>query len=263
LADAAMRGPLAAPDWRDADGYAALLDAAPEALAWEWLRRDPLYRAASIGRPSTGGASRELIADPAASRWGLLAFEDPGRPAGQARPVWRREALAGVLLADATASGDASERFNLARFAGLATVVRSLSGAEHVLLSDGVAGLRLDILSGSLVAGPACLSYRLAGLSGLRAPLATLSALVRLWQVGRLAPASPGERNRRRVLLLRAADGLGQGATQRELAAVLLGREAALARWRSEVPSLRSRAQRLVAGARTMAGGGWRALLTR
>ena len=258
-----MCNPLALPDWRRGDDYAGLLHAAPEAFAWEWLRRDLHYHVAAPGAPRGGGVPQELAADPAAARWGLLAFEDPGLPAGLARPVWRREAMHSVLLADAAASGDPGDWFDLGRFASLATIVRGPADAEHVLLSDGVTALRLDIVSGSLVAGPACLSYRLAGLSALRGPLATLRGLLRLWQTGRLAPPLPGERNRRLVLLLRAADGLAHGATQRELAAVLLGREAASARWRSEVPSLRTRAQRLVAGARTMAGGGWRALLAR
>lgn len=259
-----MCDPGALPDWRLADDYAGLLAAAPEAFAWEWVRRDPHYRAAAAaGRSWRGGVPREPAADPAAARWGLIAFEDPGLAAGHARPVWRREALNSVLLADATPAGAPGNRFDLARFAGLATIVRGPAGTEHVLLSDGVAGLRLDILSGSLIAGPACLTYRLAGLSALGAPLATLRGLLRLWRTGRLAPPLPSGRNRRLVLLLRAADGLAHGARQRELAAVLLSREAASARWRSEVPSLRTRAQRLVAGARTMADGGWRALLTR
>jgi hypothetical protein len=62
-------------------------------------------------------------------------------------------------------------------------------------------------------------------------------------------------------LLLRAWDAVQDGATQREIAAALLSGEAADARWRSAVPSLRSRAQRLVTGARAQARGGWRGLL--
>ena len=204
-----------------------------------------------------------LAADPMAGRWGLHAFEDPALGARAARPLWRGAWLRRVLVADARIPDGAEEVFDLARFAGLATVARAVSGAEHVLLSDGVAGLRLDLASGSLLAGPACLSYRLAGFLALRGPLQTLHGLLRLSQSGRLAPPAPGDRNRRLLLLLRAGDGLRLGATHRELAAVLLGEEAGAARWRAEAPSLRTRAQRLAKGAGAMAEGGYRALLAR
>ena len=51
--------------------------------------------------------------------------------------------------------------------------------------------------------------------------------------------------------------------TQRELAAVLLGEEAAAACSRADAPSLRTRAQRLAKGARALAEGGYRGLLAR
>jgi len=253
---------LVRPDWRDASGYAWLDNADPAAFAWEWLRRDPLYRAAAGGVPERRRETspRILPADPEAARWGLHAFEDPALPARAARPVWRRDWLRRVLVADARVGGPGDDRLDLARFADLATVV-SAGGPEHLLLSDGTASLRLDLLSGSLLAGPACLVYRLAGLAALHGPLDTLRALVRLWQSGRLGPFSPSSRNRRLVLLLRAGDALRDGAAQREIAAGLLSGDAAGVRWRSAAPSLRSRAQRLVKGARLLAAGDWRKLL--
>src|SRR5690606_16292003 len=135
--------------------------------------------------------------------------------------------------------------------------VRAAAGAEHWLLSDGAASLRLDIVSGSLLAEPACLSYRLSGFAALRGPLGALGALLGLRQRGRLARPAPRSRNRRCILLLRAWDALQAGATQRQIAAVLLSGEAAAARWRIAAPSLRSCAQRLVKGGRAMAHGGY------
>jgi hypothetical protein len=61
--------------------------------------------------------------------------------------------------------------------------------------------------------------------------------------------------------MLRAHDAVQAGADQRQLAEVLLGREAGEPRWRSRAPSLRSRAQRLTRAARQMAGGAYRELL--
>jgi hypothetical protein len=251
------------PDWRDPRGYAGLLSAEPAAIAWEWLRRDPGYRAAATtsARRAANTAPAVLPTDASAARWGLHAFADPALPASAARPVWHRAAHARVLVAEARPGGTPEDRFDLRRFATAATVVREPAGPEHLLVSDGAASLRLDIVSGSLLAGPVRLSYRLAGLATLRGPLDTLGALLRLSQSGRLARPRARDRNRRFVLLLRAWDALEAEASQREVAAVLLSDDAAAARWRSEAPSLRSRAQRLVRGARAMAGGGYRRLL--
>lgn len=264
------------PDWRDAAGYAPLLEAGPSALAWEWLRRDPLYRdaaravaaartratAGAGARRGTGDALVVLHGDEGAARWGLHAFEDPDLPAATAWPVWRREVFPHTLVAATEADADQSsaDRFDLARFAAIATVVRD-EGAEHVLLSDGLASLRLDMAAGSLLVGPVCLAWRLAGIAALDGPLATLHALVRLCRSGRLDPPRPRSRNRRLVLLLRAHDALRAGASQRAIAGELLSREAAQVRWRTEAPSLRLQAQRLAGGARAMARGGYRALL--
>jgi hypothetical protein len=257
-----VRGLPSTPNWQRAEDYAGLLRAGSEAFAWEWLRRDPSYRAAAMSA-QPAGASRPgvLTADPGAVAWGLHAFEDPAIPSGRARPVWTQAWFRGVLSAEARDAGPVNERFDLARFAALSTVARATSGAEHLLLSDGVSHLRLDIASGSLLSGPVCLSYRVSGLEALRGPLETLKGLVRLWQSGQLPRPVPSARNRRLILLLRACDGLRLGASQRELAVVLLSGDAASRRWRIETPSLRTRAQRLAWGARAMAGGGYRRLL--
>lgn len=50
------------PEWRAADTYAAVFAGGRPALAWELLRRDPLYRAFV--------ASADLDTD-VESRWGL------------------------------------------------------------------------------------------------------------------------------------------------------------------------------------------------
>ena len=250
------------PDWRNGDAYAALVRAEAAAIAWEWLRRDPRYRAAaSVPGEASAAAPAVVGAQPAAARWGLHAFAEPSLAADAAHPVWRGEWFPRVLVAEATRGGDAGDRFDLARFARAATVVREAAGPERVLLSDGPASLRVDVVAGSVLAGPVRLAYRLAGVAAAQDPLDTLQGLLRLCRTGRLHPPAPRSRNRRLILLLRAHDALQAGASQREIAEVLLSGEAARARWRAEVPSLRLRAQRLAKGARAMAGGGYRSLL--
>jgi hypothetical protein len=251
-----------AADWRDAAGYAPLLKADRSVFAWEWLRRDPGYRAAAeraIGKVSASATGE--LAD--AARWGLHAFEAPSFGAPAARPVWRAEIHPHVLEVDAAPAAEACDMFELARLSGMTTLITAAGQREHLLISDGLRTIRLDALSGSLRHGPVRLRYRLAGLGSVERPLLTLRRLLALWRTGRFAAGlHPVEaRASRFVLMLRAWDALASGATQREIAAELLSVEAGEARWRVSAPTVRSRVQRLVRNARAMAAGEYVSLL--
>lgn len=65
----------------------------------------------------------------------------------------------------------------------------------------------------------------------------------------------------RLIAVLRVADALTTGASQREIATVLFGAEAVARDWNGRSDALRSRLRRLVREARTMAAGGYRQLL--
>lgn len=248
-------------NWREAAAYAPLLAADRSVVAWEWLRRDPGYRAAADRALEQGsGAAFDGRFD--AGKWGLHAFEPADLAAPAARPVWRSDVHPYVLEADALPTGDARNAFELARLAAISTIVAD-GEQEHLLVSDGLRAIRLDLLSGSVRRGPVRLHYRLAGLAGAERPLLTLRRLLALWRTGRLsAQLHPVEaRAARFVLMLRVHDALASGATQREIAAGLLSAEAGEARWRVRAPTVRSRVQRLVRSARFMAAGGYLALL--
>lgn len=248
-------------NWREAAAYAPLLAADRSVFAWEWLRRDPGYRAAADHALEQGsGAAFDGRFD--AGKWGLHAFEPADIAAPAARPVWQSDVHAYVLEADALPTGDARNAFDLARVAGMSMIVVD-NGREHLLVSDGLRAIRLDLLSGSVRRGPVRLHYRLAGLASAEGPLLALRRLLALWRTGRFsAQLHPVEaRAARFVLMLRVHDALASGATQREIAAGLLSAEAGEARWRVRAPTVRSRVQRLVRSARFMAAGGYRALL--
>jgi hypothetical protein len=252
------RPPDSWPDWRDERGYTHLLAADRSAFAWEWLRRQHAYREAWARRFSADEAAVKAALEGAleGAAWGLHFLVDPSLPAPVARPVWRREVYPYVLEADALPRGEDPDPFELDRLAPLATLHRSVGGEEHLLLSDGLRGIRIDVRHGTLAGGPVTLRYRLAGLSAVVAPLTVLRRLLTLCRRGGFSTAlHPREaRAPRWIALLRARDGLERGASQRELAEVLLGREPRLARWRISAPSIRSRVQRLARGARGMEG---------
>ena len=248
------------PDWRDAAAYEPLLAADRSFFAWEWLRRNPGYRAAAERASKAGG---NLLADAAgAESWGLHAFVAPGADASAARPVWRAETDPYVLGVEASPSSG-PDVFVLERFAAFSTLLRRPDGREHLLISDGLRAIRIDVLAGSIATGAVDLRYRLGGLASAERPVLALRRLLALWRTGGFCRSlHPIEaRAKRWVLLLRASDALGAGADQREIAMVILSPEAGQARWRTRAPSLRSRVQRLVRSARAMEAGGFWTLL--
>lgn len=245
------------PDWRDAAAYASLLDADRAFLAWEWLRRNAEYRAEVQACGSGRGEDEER-----ARQWGLHAFEPFVLAVPDARPVWTAAADPFVLAVEA-GPPTGRDDFDLARLARWSTVLPDTGHGEHLLLSDGLRAIRIDVLTGSLASEPAEIRYRLAGLRSAERAVLSLRRFLGLWGSGAFRPSlhPPETRARRWILMLRACDAIAAGATQREIASALLSAEAWQPRWRSEAPSLRSRAQRLVRSARAMESGGFWGLL--
>lgn len=244
-------------EWRDAEAYAPLLDAERSIFAWEWLRRDPAYRAAVL--TAVHGDGDEAVP----AQWGLHAFEAADRAAPHARSMWRADSFPSVLAASAGGMPPPPEAFDLSCLSHLVTLVADADGSEHLLLSDGMRAVRLDIVAGSVTAGPVQLHYFLSGLASAKPPLLVLRRLLALCESGSfsrtLHPREPGARHW--ILALRVHDALAAGACQREIAAELLSDAAAELRWRVHAPSVRSEVQRLVRAGRRSARDGYRAFL--
>jgi hypothetical protein len=242
-------------DWRNAAAYAPLLGADRSIFAWEWLRRDPGYRAAAA---QVGGGNSA-----APALWGLHAFELPHRTVPDARPVWRGDLHPHVLVATATKADKPPDAFDLSPLSRLVTLVREIEGGEHLLLSDGLRTLRIDIVEGRVAADPVELHYRLSGRNSAKGPLLALRRLLALCDKGSfsrtLHPREPSAR--RWILALRVHDALAAGAGQREIAAELLSDAASEARWRVHAASVRSQVQRLVRATSALGRGGYREFL--
>jgi len=240
-----MSAVIPAADWRSADVYAPLARCDRHGFAWEWLRRWSPYRSAY---DRLGGA--QLDAD--AERFGLHRFEPPDLPWPAARPIWRRDTDDTVLMATAVRAGAA----DAAGVRLLNTVVSHVADAdgEHWLLADHGHHVRIDVISGSLVEGPAGLQFHISGYPRCHGQLAALQRLVALAELGRWPARNPPPERRapRWALILRVHDALATGASHREITECLfdLGD---LPRWRISAPSWRRRVQRLTEVARRFA----------
>lgn len=248
------------PDWHDRSSYDALLGQDCSGWAWEWLRRDPGYRQSAIGQLLAPGAKSSI--DPGAARWGLHCYEDPDAGAGDARPLWRKDHLPGVISVSAK-PGAGPDCFDVGRFGDLATMVASDCGIEHWLIADAQRTLRLDVTSGSLLRGPVQLAVSLEGFPGLDSKMAALARMVEFWRTGSFHCKGDVSKARavRLARMLRIHDAVAAGATQRDIAEALFDPSVRQCRWRIERPTVRLQVQRLVRSARIMMAGGHRNVL--
>jgi hypothetical protein len=245
-------------DWHSAQSYAPLLLADRSLFAWEWLRRDPQYRAAAERTSCAALADRP---DRSAEAFGLVAFERPQLGVPHGRPMWRSDVHLRVLAVERCA-GAPRDSFLLEGMGEFATLMIS-KGTEHLLLSDGLRAIRLDGPAGTFGEGPVSLRYRISGLATAEPLALTLRRFLALARSGRFAvslhPREP--RARRWVLALRTCDALTAGASQRNIAEVLLSRSVTAPNWRVRESSVRSQVQRLVRNAASFSRGQYRSLL--
>lgn len=196
---------------------------------------------------------------------GSIFAERPEVEAPDARIIWHADFDPGALRVRALPIGASHpDAIDAAALAPWLSAVTDSHG-EHAVLSDGWHHIRLDIAQGTLAPGcPVLLHYQLQGFMALQPKILPLRRLIDLHRYRRfsrsLYPTDP--RISRMLQALRVHDALMAGASQREIARALFG-ASALPAWSSaRGDSLRSRVRRLVAQARRLAGGGYRALMT-
>ena len=197
------------------------------------------------------------------SNGGFIFAEHPDIAAPEARILWQAELDPGALIVDAMpVPAVHPDAVDMAALRPWLTLVIDEAG-EHAVLSDGWHHIRIDVQCGSLSSdAPVLLHYRLRGIATLEPKLLPLHRLVDLYRRRRFSVSLyPRERRIERwMLALRVHDAVAAGATQREIARVLFGRDPAEPD-AVEGDSLRSRVRRLVREARRLATGGYRGLM--
>ncbi len=235
-------------NWTRADHYEGLRHADRSAFAWEWLRRTPAYRDAWRRFRTRMASPRQPPRE-----FGLERFEDPGLSVPLARPLWRADIDPSVIRAVVLDPfAHPADRIDLWRLMPLVSVAIDDKQIEHLLLSNGIQSLRIDIVDGTLIGNPASLRFGLHGIAALQGPVAALRRLIEVVEKGGFDDRSIGRPNRRErwILELRVADALLAGAGYQQIARGLFGDAIAGARWRTQNPSHRQRVLRLAKAAK-------------
>lgn len=241
-----------APDWRRAQTYLPLLGADPPVWAWEFARRGLARAALEGGGPSAPGWAPELC---------FVGEGPPGDPLPAALWRWQADAAVAVFSARPASAGDPAA-MDLRGLQTPTLVACTADGAQHVLISDGARRLRLAVVEGDVLAGPAVFRFHLPALGGGQGALANLRRLMALRDTGRLAGARdrPRAKAARWLQMLRVHDARAAGASHRDIALSLFGERRVREDWGAGSDYLRMRVQRLVRAAEQTAAGGYRAL---
>lgn len=199
--------------------YIYLLLLNPLGLAWEYLRRDPVYRAAWRQKPSASPTP-----------WGVQLLEDPDLDARMADPLWKSEPHGQVrLIADSAI--ETGPPFSLWQFTG----PRRLFHDGMRLSLTGIAGaFGLRAILGDQLSDGAPRSYAVPP-HAMADALAAIETFERTITRSHSAAQAPSRRAVAHMRAVHALDAAHAGLSEREIGAALFG-IAAVKDWHSDSP---------------------------
>lgn len=260
-------------DWRSPTTYESMLQLDWPAWAGQCLWRVPRFAALlssqattspPVMKPLPNVSVMTLDGEGPLEPWGLHFASPPQADLASSLVMWRGEFDPAVVTAEVVPvrNGDRNA-LDVSCLAKPVLVAKGASGWEHLLIGDGTGQIRLDIRKGTVLNGPVQLRYDFEGAGAITAKLLTVQRLLALNHKGgwprRLSRTS--RRSQRWMMALRTFDGCADGASQREIAAALLGRAVVERDWDGPSTYLRSRMRRLVKLGEAMVRGGYLNLL--
>ena len=259
------QGELAAlADWQDDASYTYTHALTREAWAWEFLRRNPLYRAAWSVTRSTLRNRASIVAD-ASLRFGLVVLEDPTRTALDAQILWREEASSYVLPLRAEDGCNATGHltFDLSALRTHAAVDMTDGPTQHVLFVDQGRRVQLAVQGADLFGRVRLLADAPLEVTHVKRRTSLLRRLAHALHYqelpARLFPPDP--RGRRLAVILRALDGWLANTSQRRIGEAVLDGFDVERDWRDCPCELRDRVRLTLRRGRWLMEEGYRTLL--
>jgi hypothetical protein len=227
--------------------YLWTLQLAGADLAWEYLRRNPVYVEAWRDRHK-----RAWEADQAGV-WGLQALEDPTLDARDAQPLWERDPDTAVQLIPHSGGG----RFDLWSFRGRKVLIHDGAGVAGVVAPAAATGVRFRLSTPVLEGQPFAFAITPGPRLGERFRAAE-------WFQQRAAGGEPKASQPSKTALdhmrrLMALDAMAAGLRQRQIAGLVFG-PAASDDWHAD-PRHRSNLRYLLRRAEALRDGGYRGLI--
>ena len=249
-------------DWCDPQSYAYTRTLTRDAWAWEFLRRNPDYRAAWADVFGQAGRASTL----AARRFGLVTLEDPDRTAAEARCLWLPDTSSLVLpvWAEHRRETAGATPHDLSAWRARAAVHLIDGAVQHVLFAEDDRRLQL-LAQGELLFGPVFLTTDCVFAPGaLGRRLLLLRRLSQFIAQGHLVPRlyPPEPRARRLATVLRALDGWLAEASHREIADVIFDHKDVAVEWGRSTRCLKQAVRRAVRHGRFLMQDGYLSLLT-
>jgi hypothetical protein len=249
---------LCESNWLNADAYAYLNSLGSSAFAWEFLRRNPGYRAAYESIIGNSGVTPE-ISERTAQEWGLQFLVAPDLRADRAPLVWLPH-LNPVTVVVAPAPDEFAEARSISELTPAFS--RRDANSEHWLLDQGGDALPVALIDGADATRPAAIVIPLDSSFSMRMKAAQHFGSVIAGDGPDRAPDTLTAKQRRRLqLILRGLDGWLARRSCREIAEDLFGPNSIPAgpEWNSH--ELRGRTRRLYKRGLDLMQGEYRDLL--
>lgn len=243
--------------------------------AWEFLRRNQLYRAdwrASVPQrlPVVKLDDGTLFLRlrrryPRAERWGLSAFTDPSMTGSDAPVFWLGTSVGRLIKARAVPArhNNAGEAAPLAPFAVNRIAAIGVDGTAVVHLKGQGRHVAMEISDLAVLTRPCSLVFELDGLDDLTGQTEGLKTLQRFTRPalaeGHGSPFGNDERLRHALIAL---DESLAGKTYRQIAIAIFGEQRVAEEWGGASQFLKDRTRRLVAKGHELMNGGYRDLLS-
>jgi hypothetical protein len=242
-------------DWRDSESYLWITALPRSALAWEFVRRSPDYRATF----QSEGQSRENT-----SSWPLVRLENPDLDARQASPVWRGEVCGEILPVQTSGSARAAvcSVIDTDRLRCRMTAIEERAGITHIVFAERGRLLHLEV-EAHPGAGDGLMTPAVAPLEVTAQRTLALRRLSDLAAHGELRPHlyPPESRAPRFARILQALDGALAGVRHRDIAVTLFGERRVAQDWSSPDNHLRDHVRRAVSQGRALMSDGFVRLL--
>jgi hypothetical protein len=238
------------------DDYAYTPDLDRPGWAWEFLRRNAVFRRdAKMGRISSprpirhaSGATyfrcrrRFLMAE----KWKLQFFPDPQKSACDTHVFWLPKPLRKHLCATLIANeSDCEKSFSLSDFQVERAVFCGVN-TEQIIIRHGPESVRLSAKGLSILLGQRRATFEVEGYQDPSNAIACLQSLARLARFDKPRAINvEGSATKWRDYLI-ALDGHLEGRTYRDIAEVIYGAERIGTSWTDENRSLKDRVRRAV-----------------